>query len=155
MCLHKIVFVKCSEFTLSGFNGQLPLHRAGLRGDVAIVRLLLQHGADVNAYNDFNETPLHYACKRANLVVLQCMIEHGADLRAEDRAGKGVLHHAAHGGSMYVLHRTSCSLMTEIMDLIILVRLLDYNEILLQSTGSCDQLPMLYIAAACTERSSE
>jgi len=69
---------------------------------VEIVRLLLKHGADVNAGNDFDETPLHYACKRANLIVLQCLLEHGADLRAEDRAGKGVLHHAAHGGSMYV-----------------------------------------------------
>jgi len=85
----------------AGFNGQLALHRACLRGDAAIVHLLLQHGADVNAVNDFNETPLHYACKRANLVVIQCLLDHGADLHAEDRAGKGVLHHAAHGGSMY------------------------------------------------------
>jgi len=90
------------ELCLSGFNGQQALHRACLRGDVAIVRLLLKHGADVNACNDFEETPLHYACKRANLAVLQCVVEHGADLCAEDRAGKGVLHHAAHGGSMYV-----------------------------------------------------
>jgi len=94
---------------LSGFNGQLALHRACLRGDVAIVRLLLKHGADVNAVNDFDETPLHYACKRASLSVLQCLIEHGADLRAEDRAGKGVLHHAAHGGSMYVDNAMTCT----------------------------------------------
>lgn len=94
------LWAKLIELCLLGFNGQLGLHRACLRGDVEVVRLLLQHGADVNAVNDYNETPLHYACKRANLVVLQCMIEHGADILSEDRAGKGVLHHAAHGGSM-------------------------------------------------------
>ena len=76
--------MQLSEVCLSGFNGQLALHRACLRGDVAIVRLLLKHGADVNAVSDFNESPLHYACKRANVAVLQCLLEHGAHLHAED-----------------------------------------------------------------------
>jgi palmitoyltransferase ZDHHC13/17 len=85
---------------MAGFNGQLPLHRACLRGDIEIVRLLLRHGADPNGKNDFEETALHFASKRGNPVLLRELIDHGADVRAEDRAGKGALHHAAHTGSV-------------------------------------------------------
>lgn len=87
-----------------GFNGQLPLHQASLRGDPAIVALLLRFKADPNAPNDFHETPLHFACKRANLPLLHSLIESGGNLDAEDRAGKGALHHAAHGGSVLMIH---------------------------------------------------
>lgn len=87
-----------------GFNGQVPLHRACLRGDPAIVEQLLRYKADPNATDDFSETPLHFACKRANLVIIHKLIQNGANLLAEDRAGKGVLHHAAHGGSVLMAH---------------------------------------------------
>jgi ankyrin repeat protein len=90
----------CASLLMTGFNGQLPLHRACLRGDVDIVRLLIRRGADPNGKNDFEETALHFACKRGNPVLLRELIEHGADVRAEDRAGKGALHHAAHTGSV-------------------------------------------------------
>lgn len=79
------------------------MHQASLRGDPAIVALLLRFKADPNAPNDFHETPLHFACKRANLPLLHSLIESGGNLDAEDRAGKGALHHAAHGGSVYVI----------------------------------------------------
>lgn len=85
-----------------GFVGLTPLHKAVLRADPEILQLLLQHKADPNARNEFEETPLHYACKRGLVAQLQMLIDAGGDVTAEDRAGKGAMHHAAHGGNKSV-----------------------------------------------------
>lgn len=111
----------CDDSSLvhqKGFNGQLPLHQASLRGDPVVVALLLRFKADPNATNDFNETPVHFACKRANLPVMHTLIESGGNLEAEDRAGKGALHHAAHGGSVLMIHYLleSCNLSPFVCD---------------------------------------
>ena len=39
-----------------------PLHAASLKGNTAVISVLIQHGAEVNARGRFDRTPLHYAC---------------------------------------------------------------------------------------------
>ncbi len=59
---------------------------AGL-GDVTAVRMLLDKGADVNAFDPLGRTPLMYAAgsEIPNLEVVKLLVEHKADLNARDR----------------------------------------------------------------------
>ena len=84
----------------TGFNGQGPAHRAVLRIEAEILRIVMSHKADPNLKNNYDETPLHFAAKRGNPEVLHMLVEAGGDVHAVDKAGKGLLHHATHGGSV-------------------------------------------------------
>lgn len=57
-------------------DGETPFHKAIDRGDVEIVKLLLNYGADVNAVSKFGVSSLYFA--RNSPVVLELLKEHGA-----------------------------------------------------------------------------
>lgn len=86
-----------------GWHGQTVLHRACLSGDAAMVRLLLEHGADPNSLNDFNETPIHYASKRGIPTLVHILCQAGGRLDVKDKSGKSPVHNAAQTGSVYML----------------------------------------------------
>jgi ankyrin repeat protein len=69
----------------------LALQNIAVFGDVKAVRLMLDHGADVNAFDPFGKTPLMYAAISdvLPLDVVQLLIEHGADVNARNRHTKG------------------------------------------------------------------
>lgn len=87
-----------------GWHGFTALHRAALRGDTAIISLLLDQGADTEQINDYGETPLMYACKRGNPRNVDLLLEAGSCLDAADHQGRKAVHHAASGGSVHTLH---------------------------------------------------
>ncbi|XP_072050839.1 uncharacterized protein [Amphiura filiformis] len=90
-----------------GWHGLTPMHKAGLRGDRDVTKLLMQHGANINEPNDYGETPVHYACKRGNPVNIHEMVQAGGDIRVTDSAGRNALHHAASGGCVAAMHYLS------------------------------------------------
>ena len=65
--------------------------------DLAKVRLLIEHGADVNAASkNLGRTPLLIAAGYPNTVpVLKLLLDQGADLRVRDRSGENALRKAA------------------------------------------------------------
>jgi ankyrin repeat protein len=67
-----------------------PIHIAARVGCVEIAKLLIEHGADVNAetakYNDF---PLHLAAKEGHLEVVRLLIDNGADVNRIGSRGAG------------------------------------------------------------------
>jgi ankyrin repeat protein len=66
-------------------NGQTPLHVASKNGKEAIVSLLLEHGADVNAEHDNDGlTPLHLACEYEEEAVVALLLKKGADVNVKD-----------------------------------------------------------------------
>ncbi len=64
-----------------------PLMHAASDGDLATMRLLLDHGADPNARNGHNEVPLGYACSYGQWDAAKLLVERGADVNGVERQG--------------------------------------------------------------------
>jgi Ankyrin repeats (3 copies) len=88
--------------------GENALHNAsnGSRSVIGpslsnVARLLLKHGADVNARTDKDKghsTPLHLAAHFGRLEVVHVLLEHGADVGTEDGSGRTALQLASDKG---------------------------------------------------------
>ncbi|XP_020917386.1 palmitoyltransferase AKR1 isoform X2 [Exaiptasia diaphana] len=87
-----------------GWHGMTPLHRAATRGNLEILQILLEFGANVNALNGFGETPLHFACQTASLKFVGILVNKGADIKVIDNGGRSSVHHAARSGSVWKIH---------------------------------------------------
>ena len=70
-----------------------PLHSASSLSSrnkpETTVRLLIEHGASVNAYDKSNQTPLHRltSCREPNPRSLSVLLENGANVDVEDDEG--------------------------------------------------------------------
>jgi len=95
----------------ANFDGQTPCLRAALSGDVTLMRLLLEHGADPGLGSNDGATPL-MAAAGINWVVAQTYsrsdqeyleaarlcLEHGNDVNAVNSQGFTAMHGAANRG---------------------------------------------------------
>jgi len=84
------------------FNVQLPaagsmtlLHTAARCGQAAVMEILLQHGAPVDATYSGSFTPLHFAAEKSHVRCAALLLEHRADIHATTSAGNMPLHYAA------------------------------------------------------------
>lgn len=63
-----------------------PLHAAVLSGNEAIVKLLLEHGAEVDARDCKGFTPLHLSARQAGSEeIVKALLDYGADPNARSR----------------------------------------------------------------------
>lgn len=72
-----------------------PLHLAAGYNRIAIVEILLAHGADVHAKDKGGLVPLHNACSYGHFEVTKLLIKAGADVNANDLWAFTPLHEAA------------------------------------------------------------
>lgn len=76
-----------------GHHGGTVLHRAVIRGDAALARALLEHGADPNRQDWSGKTPLHHAvAKNRHLVAL--LLAHAPNLALQSRDGETAAQYA-------------------------------------------------------------
>ncbi len=77
-------------------GGQQALHLAAEANSARITKLLLQHGADVNARDAKGQTPLIILADwhGFGLKITQLLIQHGADVDAKDNKGQTALDYA-------------------------------------------------------------
>ncbi|CAM9629374.1 unnamed protein product [Lampetra planeri] len=87
------------DVNLADKYGGTALHAAALSGHVSTVRLLLAHGAQVDAANVMKHTPLFRACEMGHKEVIETLIEGGARVDLVDQDGHSPLHWAALGGN--------------------------------------------------------
>ena len=86
--------------------GTTLLHSASKSGNMELVRLLIQEGADVNAQDEDGESPLHGAMARSdNYNVARTLIENGADLSSKAVDGKTPFHNIFNNTISHVLMR--------------------------------------------------
>lgn len=86
--------------------GTTLLHSASKSGNMELVHLLIQEGADVNAQDEDGESPLHGAMARSdNYDVARILIENGADLSSKAVDGKTPFHNIFNNTICHVLMR--------------------------------------------------
>ena len=85
------------------FDCWTPLHLALRRGDVHIVRLLLNHGADGNYPDSNGRTPLHLAWRDGRDDIVQLLRNHGADTKYPDSDGWSSPQYVAQDGHKYIV----------------------------------------------------
>lgn len=70
------------------------LFDAASAGYIAVVRRLLERGADVNGKNEAGETALHLAAQNDRCNVIELLLERGADVNAKNKLDETALHSA-------------------------------------------------------------
>ncbi|MEI6809586.1 MAG: ankyrin repeat domain-containing protein, partial [bacterium] len=82
-----------------------PLHLAAERGDLDVVDLLIQSGADVNARGENGLTPLHRAAQMDRPEVVGRLLAKGADVNAKSEFGATPLLTASAAGNPEIVKR--------------------------------------------------
>ena len=72
----------------AGPNGRRPLNWAAIRNDTAMIRALLDAGANINSANRTGFTPLHHAGEAASKEAATLLIINGANLTLKNRYGQ-------------------------------------------------------------------
>ncbi len=86
-------------------GGVTPLHLAAATDLHAGVKLLIEHGAPINAKTDTGFTPLHWAASRDSAESAALLIDNGADVDAVAKGGITPLHWAALKNASSVIQR--------------------------------------------------
>ncbi len=66
----------------------MPLHSAASARNLPAVRLLLEHGAPVNARQHLGWTAIHAAAQNGDRAMVELLLQHGADPKAPNDEGK-------------------------------------------------------------------
>ncbi|XP_078674577.1 uncharacterized protein LOC144912759 [Branchiostoma floridae x Branchiostoma belcheri] len=74
---------------------QTSLHVASWYGKTEVAKLLIEHGADLEARDQDQLTSLHWAAWRGHTGTCELLIRHGADVTARDQVQDTPLHWAA------------------------------------------------------------
>lgn len=67
--------------------------------NMKIVQLLLDHGANIAAVDEWGRTALHYAAENHSVDVIEFVLKQGFDIESRDRDDHSPIHHAVALGS--------------------------------------------------------
>ena len=79
-----IVFKSAKEFDEAGSTA---VHKAAANGHLDVLKLLIQHGGDVELADISGCTPLHVAARNGHLTCVKYLVLQGADFRMKSKKG--------------------------------------------------------------------
>jgi ankyrin repeat protein len=85
-----------------GESALAPLHSAALKGQLGVVRLLLDNGASVDVRHNSRRTPLHFAVFGGHKAITELLIDADAQVLATDDGRSTPLHVAAEQGFLEI-----------------------------------------------------
>lgn len=98
------------KFLIDGINiedqnkvGHRALHEAALVSDSAMIRILLEHGAAVDALKHAGWSSLHLACTKPCIETVLALLKGGASTELRNKDGWNALHIAAEAGVLGVI----------------------------------------------------
>lgn len=86
------------------WEGEGSVHCAVRSGNLEIVKMLVQDGANVTQLDDRQRTPLHYACYSGNVKAAELLLQSGAILDSKNTNGMTPLHLAVQEGHVELVH---------------------------------------------------
>ena len=84
-------------------DGYRPIHWACRNGHLAIVELLLSHGAQPDVKTNGGSTPIHWACDAGHLAIVKLLHSRGAPLDVKNNDGRTPLSWAQREGHTAVV----------------------------------------------------
>lgn len=101
--------------TTRNFEG--GLHLATRNGHIYVVRMLLEHGVNVNDRDGLGRTALHEAVRGRQMEIVALLLEKGADANAADLTGWTPTHYACKEGlsqclNLLLMHGANADLKT-------------------------------------------
>lgn len=89
-------------------DGKTPISLASKFNNSAVLRLLIEFGADLEISDKNSYTPLHFAVLWKNIEIVETLLEYGANVHAENTFGKTPLYLAC-------LENPSCEIIKELV----------------------------------------
>lgn len=84
-------------------NGLTPMCLASSKGDLKVLELLHEHGADINIQTNNGMSPLHYAAHCGHMNIVKWLLDNKADINARTSFGELPIHWAAKTGRLDIL----------------------------------------------------
>jgi hypothetical protein len=72
-----------------------PLHLAVLKGHISCARILIRHGARIDAVDEGGNTPLHAAVLAGNYECAQELVHYGVDVNSVNKDNGAAIHYAS------------------------------------------------------------
>ena len=85
------------------FSGTSPLHMAADEGETEVLKILLNHGADIHKPDASNRTPVWIAAQEGHTDSLHTLLKAGANARTANAFGDFTLHIASKQGQIDVV----------------------------------------------------
>ena len=104
--IRKRLRIISGSITLSSGRGRevSPLHSAARFGHQSVIRILLEHGSEIEARTQYaQQTALHLAARQKHASAMQELLKYGADVEAKNVEGLTALHIAAEFGHLFVV----------------------------------------------------
>lgn len=79
-----------ADVNITDIRGATPLHRAASKGNLGVVKLLLENNdkLKVNVRDVYGNTPLHLACEEDRQEEAKLLVQNGASLETKNKEEK-------------------------------------------------------------------
>ncbi|RDW65991.1 hypothetical protein BP6252_09626 [Coleophoma cylindrospora] len=99
------VLLETGKYMLNGKDskGRTPLSWAAGGGHVAMIKVLLENGAEVDSKDNSGRTPMSWAATNGNEAMVKLLLEKGAEVSSKDNSGRTPMSWAAAHGHQAVV----------------------------------------------------